>query len=62
MGIRLRYIAPNGEWLPGVPASDHEVEDVSLADDLIASGLYEREAATVPRNKPAAPQAEASED
>lgn len=61
MGIRLHYIAPNHEWLPGIPASDHEVEDVSFAEALIASGLYEREATTT-RNKPAPQQVEASED
>ena len=41
MGIQLRYIG-DGAWLPGVPASDHEVEDVAFATELIASGLYER--------------------
>ena len=41
MAIQLRYIG-DGAWLPGVPASDHEVEDVAFATELIASGLYER--------------------
>ena len=43
MAHRMKYIGENPatDWLPLVPASDHEVETKKLADELVASGLYE---------------------
>lgn len=53
MAIQLRYIG-DGAWLPGVPASDHEVEDAAFAAELVACGLYERadKKTTKPRVEP----------
>ena len=42
MAIRLNYVGenPRSQWIAGVPASDHEVEDAGWAAELVASGLY----------------------
>ncbi len=39
MGYPLRYVG-SGDWLPGVPASDHTVSTKAEADVLVKSGLY----------------------
>ena|SRR5579885_111143 len=42
--VGLKYLrgAAEGEWLPGVPASDHNAEDAEQARARLRSGLYER--------------------
>ena len=40
MTVKVRYTG-KGEFLPGVPASDHEVENDAQAKELAKSGLYE---------------------
>lgn len=42
MAIKVKYIG-KGEWLPGIPASDHEVETEAEAKELVKSGLYKVE-------------------
>ena len=51
MAIKLKYIGDKiagreGDFLPGVPASDHEVETEKEAKERVASGLYKIEKAT----------------
>lgn len=46
MTVKLRYIGDRvpgreNDFLPGVPAADHEVATLEEADALIGSGLYE---------------------
>ena len=38
--IRLHYVG-SGQYVPGVPAEDIELEDDARAVELIATGLYE---------------------
>ena len=38
--IRLHYVG-NGQYVPGVPVTDLELEDDTLAVELITTGLYE---------------------
>lgn len=40
--IKVKYIG-SGSFLPGIPASDHEVETEQQAKELVASGLYKIE-------------------
>jgi len=40
--VKLKYIGkPEQGFIPGVPASDHEVETEKEAKELVASGLYQ---------------------
>jgi hypothetical protein len=38
--IGLYYLGDGTQWMPGVPASDHNTTDAALAGRLVASGLY----------------------
>ena len=55
--IKLRYVG-DGAWLPMVPAADHEVEDEERAEELVASGLYERVTESKTRTRKASADSE----
>ena len=38
--FRVRWIGGKGQWLPGIPAMDHDVNTRAEALALIRSGLY----------------------
>jgi hypothetical protein len=53
----LRYVAKDGGFIEGVPASDYFESDVKRAKELVKSGLYKIAAATPAPKKPPKPKA-----